>query len=852
MRAESQNAAHVTALSGRAFVARAGQENALQMGDALTVGDSVRTDQGGKVNLFFTDGTELRLGENAQVELREFAYEPGGAGPSSFAAHIDRGMVRTITGEVVKLNPEGFSLSSPLGAADIRGTTVDALVQSDSTIFMITDMGGGRFVVVSSALGEELIVYLPGQGVEIYEDDAVRMAFLDSAPQGMREKFAELLKSMLDVRSSHDDFTLLFGNAEFLAALGAHDLGRGIGLLDGDNADILFRELEQLGVPDSMLFPSADSGLNTAFVWPTEIWSGTDGNDAWVGSINQHHNAQGLGGDDLLVVFNGRDTVFGGSGQDTIVKVAGVMTGGNALYGNAESQNSGPLEADHIIVRGPGAKDDPLDPSSYTDPANAGTWTAIEMSGGSVYGSAETLNGITLPSGVNTIDLYGNMSGGEIYGKAQTATDSQLPGAEINIQPAPGGGGGGTMSGGAIYGDAYEISGTSQCGDDTFNITNMSGGAIYGDAAKISGAVTGGDNEYYITGTMSGGTIVAGTGKDVIDIKTMTGGTIVAGTGTNVEDIIKVGTLQGTMEVKGEVEDITVTQANQVNTSQDNSKIEVGTLNGTIEITDGSIDIHLDEISGASTVTLNALTARDSLVRVDKLNNWTLTLEGNGDHVLYMESISSGTPSAGSLKATGGATIKVDSVTLDSGDTITLTAKVVALELVQGKDGGSVDLSGLSGMNAIVTKQTGAGIKLSDGGDYLYMTEMSGGTVKLGEGGDFMQVTKLGAEKASSDIKIEFGLVVGGDGEVDTLDLKGVTLLGDTNITLDYVDYGANNGTLDKIDINDNYWGGVKTWTGGQGSNWICKLENSAQNILTITFSGSAALTQPEIEQLIV
>ncbi|MDL2280067.1 hypothetical protein LJC15_05360, partial [Desulfovibrio sp. OttesenSCG-928-G11] len=258
---------------------------------------------------------------------------------------------------------------------------------------------------------------------------------------------------------------------------------------------------------------------------------------------NLNYDIRGFAGQDMIVAFNGTDTVYGGQGNgfDRIQKISPAITAGNLLVGGEATLNGvSLLDGDQIILRSLGQSPDTTDGWILSSPSFYG---ATVMSGGSVVGSAVNLSGSS--GGGNYINLYGTMTGGAIYGSAVNSTNNTLSGNNIFISQGLDTDNvtliGGLLNGGTIYGDAYSITG-GQAGSDTITLEDMKSGVIYGDAVTDSG-YTPGKNEIEINGAMSGGTIYAGNGDDIVRITKWAGGSIDLGAG---DDSIRITQLTGT------------------------------------------------------------------------------------------------------------------------------------------------------------------------------------------------------------------------------------------------------------------------------------------------------------------
>lgn len=142
----------------------------------LTIGD------GSRVILVFSNGATLNIGEDSQVEIRQFVQDPfasdfafGSAtteppnSTSQTRIHLTQG---ELIGNVKSLN-EGstFEVTTPAGAAGIRGTTFRVVFRPDGqggAFFTVTTIEGNVLVsTIEGSLADAPIAVTDQQEVEI-------------------------------------------------------------------------------------------------------------------------------------------------------------------------------------------------------------------------------------------------------------------------------------------------------------------------------------------------------------------------------------------------------------------------------------------------------------------------------------------------------------------------------------------------------------------------------------------------------------------------------------------------------------------------------------------------------------
>ena len=71
--------------------------------------DSLHTGSSGRLNVRFSDGTELMLQSSTSVDIADYVFEEN----ASFSLNIMGGAATLISGAIVEQNPEGFRVNTP-------------------------------------------------------------------------------------------------------------------------------------------------------------------------------------------------------------------------------------------------------------------------------------------------------------------------------------------------------------------------------------------------------------------------------------------------------------------------------------------------------------------------------------------------------------------------------------------------------------------------------------------------------------------------------------------------------------------------------------------------------------------
>lgn len=136
---------------------------AVQSGDAIFLGDEIKTGPTAGLQIVLLDETVFTIGPNASLAVDQFVYDPS-SGKGKVAARIVTGAFRFVSGRVARNDPKDMTIGLPSGTIGIRGTSVEGVTDGDSTLVVLRGPGPdnnagereGR-IVVGNAAGEVLI-----------------------------------------------------------------------------------------------------------------------------------------------------------------------------------------------------------------------------------------------------------------------------------------------------------------------------------------------------------------------------------------------------------------------------------------------------------------------------------------------------------------------------------------------------------------------------------------------------------------------------------------------------------------------------------------------------------------------
>lgn len=109
----------VVGLVGQCTVTRGGRAVALNLGDAVTLADTVDVPADGKVKLRMSDGTIVSLASGTRMTVAAYQTDAAG-GRQNAQLSLGQGLLRAVVAPVER--PAAFEVSTAVGTAAVRST----------------------------------------------------------------------------------------------------------------------------------------------------------------------------------------------------------------------------------------------------------------------------------------------------------------------------------------------------------------------------------------------------------------------------------------------------------------------------------------------------------------------------------------------------------------------------------------------------------------------------------------------------------------------------------------------------------------------------------------------------------
>ena len=120
--ASAQAAGSVTHLSGTLSVARADGQRLLAVDSPVREGDVLTTERETYARIKFSDGAEVVLRPNSQLQLARYRFDSNQPEGDNMLFSMIKGGMRTVTGLIGRRNRDRVGVTTPTATVGIRGT----------------------------------------------------------------------------------------------------------------------------------------------------------------------------------------------------------------------------------------------------------------------------------------------------------------------------------------------------------------------------------------------------------------------------------------------------------------------------------------------------------------------------------------------------------------------------------------------------------------------------------------------------------------------------------------------------------------------------------------------------------
>ena len=127
----------------------------LALADPVYLDEEIVTEAGAATEITFLDGTTLTIGEESNIFLDKFLYDPN-AGTGEMILDLTLGVFEVVTGSIPD---DGYEVTTPTATLGVRGTMFSVVVAADGTTTVTL---GNGVVTVTGPGGEVVTISTPG------------------------------------------------------------------------------------------------------------------------------------------------------------------------------------------------------------------------------------------------------------------------------------------------------------------------------------------------------------------------------------------------------------------------------------------------------------------------------------------------------------------------------------------------------------------------------------------------------------------------------------------------------------------------------------------------------------------
>jgi VCBS repeat-containing protein len=140
----------VVSVKGDVSIERGTQSIKAEIGTILELKDRIITQDLSKAFIMMNDKTSITIGKKSNMAISEFVYDEKVAANNKASFNFGKGVFRTLTGGIGKLNKNKFKIKTKSASIGIRGTVFDVAVTDDKTKVGVID-GGIYYVDAKTA-----------------------------------------------------------------------------------------------------------------------------------------------------------------------------------------------------------------------------------------------------------------------------------------------------------------------------------------------------------------------------------------------------------------------------------------------------------------------------------------------------------------------------------------------------------------------------------------------------------------------------------------------------------------------------------------------------------------------------
>lgn len=165
--------AHIIMITGNAMIIETNNSAVpAKIGSIVKLNQRINTDKNSRLEIKFSDGTTVAMGENSSLILDEYVFDEAKPEKNTFSVKSLDGISRTISGQIVKLNPNRFKIKTRMATIGIRGCEVAVRNSANKTDVFVMGLSGEEKISIDHTKdGSPVMNSLNGSPLDVKQDN---------------------------------------------------------------------------------------------------------------------------------------------------------------------------------------------------------------------------------------------------------------------------------------------------------------------------------------------------------------------------------------------------------------------------------------------------------------------------------------------------------------------------------------------------------------------------------------------------------------------------------------------------------------------------------------------------------
>lgn len=153
----------------------------LVMKSDIFLNDTIKTGPASRLQILLNDDSLVAQGEQSEMTIDEYIYNPGQASENAFGAKLGKGLFRTVTGKITDLNPDRFKVKTSRATIGIRGCDLGFEITPNEDNISILAIPAGKKIFIDPVTGDQSLIVENPLFVTVDDNGMIQQRELTSA-----------------------------------------------------------------------------------------------------------------------------------------------------------------------------------------------------------------------------------------------------------------------------------------------------------------------------------------------------------------------------------------------------------------------------------------------------------------------------------------------------------------------------------------------------------------------------------------------------------------------------------------------------------------------------------------------